>query len=63
MILRFPKMSLALPFARTRQWRTVFVLCRVVTLENDHRRHLLFCQPVRRRYSQNRRKWVWARAS
>lgn len=59
-MLRFPKVSLALPFVRTRSWRTVFVLFRVVTLQDDHRRHVLLCQSVRRRYSVTRRKWLWS---
>ena len=59
-MLRFPKVSLALPFVRTRSWRTVFVLFRVVTLQDDHRRHVLLCQSVRRRYSVTHRKWLWA---
>ncbi|WP_084401642.1 hypothetical protein [Sphingomonas hankookensis] len=63
MILRFPKVSLSRPFARTRQWKTVFVLFGVVMLENDHRRHILLCQSIRRRYSRTRRKWLWSALS
>lgn len=62
-ILRLPKMSLSLSPARTRQWKTVFVLFRIVTLENDQRWHVLLCQFARRRYSQTRRKWVWTALS
>ncbi len=62
-ILRFPKMPPPRPFARTRQWKTVFVLFRVVTLQDDHRRHILICQTVRRRYSPTFRKWLWASLS
>ncbi|WP_322966137.1 hypothetical protein [Sphingomonas fuzhouensis] len=63
MILRFPTMSLTRPFARTRQWKTVFVLFGVVTLQDDLRQHVLLCQSVRRRYSQSHRKWLWTHLS
>ncbi|MCM3681432.1 MULTISPECIES: hypothetical protein [Sphingomonas] len=61
MILRFPKMSLAGPLVRTRGWQRMFVLFRVVTLQDDHRRHILFCRTVRCRYSMTQRRWLWTR--
>jgi len=49
----------AFPFRRHRNWQAVFVLFGIVELQSDHRRHLLICRRVLRRYSTNRRQWVW----
>jgi hypothetical protein len=55
-------LSVANPFRRHRQWRSVFLLFGNVRLEDDHRRHLLVCRRVLRRYSATRRQWCWTSA-
>jgi hypothetical protein len=40
----------------------VFLLFGNVRLEDDHRRHLLVCRRVLRRYSATRRQWCWTSA-
>lgn len=52
-------LPVANPFRRRRNWQTVFLLFGIVRLQNDHRRHMLVCRRVRRRYSAKRRQWFW----
>jgi hypothetical protein len=52
-------LPVANPFRRRRNWQTMFLLFGIVELQNDHRRHMLVCRRVRRRYSATRRQWFW----
>jgi hypothetical protein len=52
-------LSVANPFKRHRKWQKVFLVFGIVQLQSDHRRHVLICRRVRRRYSTTRRQWFW----
>ncbi len=52
-------LPVAIPFRRHRNWQTVFLLFGFVQLQSDHRRHMLICRRVQRRYSSTRRHWIW----